>query len=359
MPSTAMPSASLASMSADPGQLAGELSGPLADGVGEEQLAAGRRPQAVLGDLEAALVGHLEPADLLDRVTPELDPDRVLLGRREDVEDPAADGELAAALDEVGPRVGGRGESVDDVLERRLVSRLAARPAPARPARGPPAAGRPAPARRRRTAARMRGRSGPDGVRRRSTARRRPTVSLRGLSRSCGRVSQLGKVATRSGGSRQPSASARSSASRVVAVTSRIGRDGRSALGARAVLLVGETGHDERPGSTAHRDVDEGEPVPRGLPDAVHRRAVGPDRDRRRGQGRPLTGRSQRSSVPRGSGSLPRLPDRAGQHDDPAFSRRRAASHQPTTGADRTMRGPSVDLEGMRADNLSEPFPLT
>ena len=37
----------------------------------------------------------------------------------------------------------------------------------------------------------------------------------------------------------------------------------------------------------AHRDVDEGEPVPRGLPDAIHRRAVGPDRDRRRGQGDP------------------------------------------------------------------------
>jgi hypothetical protein len=34
----------------------------------------------MLGNLEAALVRNLEPADLLDGVTPELDPERVLLG---------------------------------------------------------------------------------------------------------------------------------------------------------------------------------------------------------------------------------------------------------------------------------------
>ena len=54
------------------GQLVGERRGARAHGVGEQQLAARRRPQAVLGDLEAALVGDLEPADLLDRVAPEL-----------------------------------------------------------------------------------------------------------------------------------------------------------------------------------------------------------------------------------------------------------------------------------------------
>ena len=81
--------------------------GPLAHLVGEQQLAAGRRPQPVLGDLQGALVGDLEVADLLDVVAPELDPQRVLLGRREDVEDAAADGELAALLDQVDPGVGG------------------------------------------------------------------------------------------------------------------------------------------------------------------------------------------------------------------------------------------------------------
>ena len=117
------------------GQPVGERGGPLAHGVGEEQLAAGRRPQPVLGDLEGALVGDLEPADLLDRVAPELQPQRVLLGGREDVEDAAAHGELAAPLDEVGAGVGRGREVLDDLLERRLVAGLerdrgAGRPGP-------------------------------------------------------------------------------------------------------------------------------------------------------------------------------------------------------------------------------------
>jgi len=76
----------------------------------------------VVGDLEGALVGDLEPPHLLDGVAPELDAHRVLLGGREDVEDAAAHGELAAPLDEVGAGVGGRDERVDDVLERTLVA---------------------------------------------------------------------------------------------------------------------------------------------------------------------------------------------------------------------------------------------
>ena len=67
------------------------------------------------GDLERALVGDLEVADLLDVVAPELDPQRVLLGRREDVQDAAADGEVAALLDQLGPRVAGRDQVGDDV----------------------------------------------------------------------------------------------------------------------------------------------------------------------------------------------------------------------------------------------------
>ena len=56
-------------------------------------------------DLQGALVGDLERADLLDLVAPELQPQRVLLGRREDVDDAAAHRELTAPLDQVDPRV--------------------------------------------------------------------------------------------------------------------------------------------------------------------------------------------------------------------------------------------------------------
>ena len=106
------------------GQLGGERLGALAHLRGEQQLAARRRPQPVLGDLEAALVGDLEPADLLDRVAPELDAQRVLLGRREHVEDAAAHREVPAPLDEVGACVGGVGEGLDDLVEGALVAGL-------------------------------------------------------------------------------------------------------------------------------------------------------------------------------------------------------------------------------------------
>ena len=76
-------------------------------------------------------------------------------------------------------------------------------------------------------------------ARRRRIAIRRPTVSARGESRSCGRVSQLGSKATTSRPSRSPVAVASSSASRSVAVTARTvrpwarpaARKGRSAAG--------------------------------------------------------------------------------------------------------------------------------
>ena len=99
------------------GQLVGELAGPGPDGVGEQQLATRRCPQPVLGDLEAALVGDREVPDLLDRVAPELHAQRVLLGGREDVQDAAADGEVAAPLDQVGARVGGCGQPSRDVVQ--------------------------------------------------------------------------------------------------------------------------------------------------------------------------------------------------------------------------------------------------
>lgn len=71
----------------------------------------------MVGDLQGALVGDLEVADLLDVVAPELHPERVLLGGREDVEDAAADRELATLLDQFDPGVGGCGERFDDGAE--------------------------------------------------------------------------------------------------------------------------------------------------------------------------------------------------------------------------------------------------
>ncbi len=120
MPSTAMPSASLAKTSRSSGYAVCSSASAAArarTAVVEQQLAARRRVQPALGHLEAALVGDLEPADLLDGVAPELHPQRVLLGGREDVDDPAAHGELAAALDQVHPGVRRRGEPLDHVVQ--------------------------------------------------------------------------------------------------------------------------------------------------------------------------------------------------------------------------------------------------
>ncbi len=117
MPSTAIPAASLVEHVGDPGQLLGQRGGAVADLVGQQDLAARRCPQPVGRHLEAALVGDREPPDLLDGVTPELDPQRMVVGGREHVEDPAAHGELAAPLDHVGARVGRVHQRLDDGLE--------------------------------------------------------------------------------------------------------------------------------------------------------------------------------------------------------------------------------------------------
>ena len=94
-----------------------QVAGTLAHRVGDEQLAAGRRPQrarttqsadlvgVLLSAVERPLVGHRELPDVLDVVAEELDADRMRIGRREDVEQPAADRELAPALDEVDARI--------------------------------------------------------------------------------------------------------------------------------------------------------------------------------------------------------------------------------------------------------------
>ena len=121
MPSTAWPSASFSEISRSCGCCSPSCRGPGPHLVGEQQLAARRRPQP-RGRLEGALVGDREGPDLLDLVAPELHPQRVLLGRREDVDDAAADGELAALLDQVDPGVRRAGQPAYDVVELDLVT---------------------------------------------------------------------------------------------------------------------------------------------------------------------------------------------------------------------------------------------
>ena len=199
MPSTAMPSASLSSTSARPGCVTASVGSALAHLVGEQQLAARRRPEAVLGDLEGALVGDLEPAHLLDGVAPELDPQRVLLGRREHVEDAAAHRELAAPLDQVDPGVGGRREPRDHLVEVDLVAGAQRDRLQVAEARRPSAAARARTGATTTWTGPWPASSASGWASRRSTASRRPTVSLRGLSRSCGSVSQAGNSTTASG----------------------------------------------------------------------------------------------------------------------------------------------------------------
>ncbi len=78
----------------------------------------GRRRQLdPLGVAERALGEGREPAHRLDLVAEELDPHRALLGGAEDVEDAAADGELAALLDLLDPVVAGAVEVAGDRRE--------------------------------------------------------------------------------------------------------------------------------------------------------------------------------------------------------------------------------------------------
>ncbi len=107
----------LAEQLAQFGVLFGEGTRTRADVFRQQEFTAGGRPQAVFGDLQGALVGDLEVADLLYVVAPELDAQGVFLGGREHVQDAASYGELAALLDELHARVRGGSEGVHDRVQ--------------------------------------------------------------------------------------------------------------------------------------------------------------------------------------------------------------------------------------------------
>ena len=105
-----------------PGQLRDQGGGPLADGRRQQDLPARRCPHPTGAHLETALVRHGEPANLLDLVAPQLDAQRVVLGRREDVKNPAAHRELPATLDHVDPGVRRVHQPTRKIVEVHLVT---------------------------------------------------------------------------------------------------------------------------------------------------------------------------------------------------------------------------------------------
>ena len=86
--------------------------------------------------MQRALRERREGAQRLDLVAEELDADRLAAGRREDVDDPAAHGELAALLDAVDPLVAGERELLGELLDPRLVADARAGSAPGRDSAG-------------------------------------------------------------------------------------------------------------------------------------------------------------------------------------------------------------------------------
>ena len=77
----------------------------------------GRRDLDRVKVLQRALAEGAEAAHRLDLVAEQIDADGVVLGRREDVEHPAADRELAAVLHLVDPLVAGRRQVLNRFVE--------------------------------------------------------------------------------------------------------------------------------------------------------------------------------------------------------------------------------------------------
>ena len=119
-----------------------------------------------------------ERADRLDLVAEELDAERLAAGRREDVDQAAADGELAAVVDALDALVAGERERLGDAVDAELEA--GAQLERLRAARRAAAAAPRARARTRRRARRARARRARAPARRRgAAAARAPTPSGR------------------------------------------------------------------------------------------------------------------------------------------------------------------------------------
>ena len=166
-----------------------QTAGPLPDGIGRDQL-PGREDQRLGEICGGPLVVHTEARQAVDLVTPEVDAQRCVGGRREDIDDGAPAGELAAVLDQVLPPVaeldqaGRQLVGIDDRGPgRTAIGSTAVVPGPRR-------------CKRARTPVTTTAGHRSGSRRRQSTSSRRPIVSTDGLIRSKGNVSQAGNKAT-------------------------------------------------------------------------------------------------------------------------------------------------------------------
>ena len=264
-----------------PGRARSRTSG---DAAGRQEELARRQEDDLVDGADRPLVGRVEPPERVDLVAEELDPDRQRARRREDVDDAAAPGELAAA----GDLEGGHVAEVEQLGEERLEAEAGASPEASaarragRPARscaaGAPGRSRrgPGPCRSATRRGRRRGRPSRRG-RARCVPRRAPSVAR-------GRRPRSGRRA------RPPS----SSATRSPISASRAIQHSRSPAPARARVAarydLAPCGTDVRP---AWR------PLGRS----------GSSRVRRAARGGPRTSRS-----PRGAAAAPRGRARGGRH---------------------------------------------
>jgi len=122
IPSTGVPSAIRSSISASSG-CCSESSAARARTRGinssSRQGGAHRPASAISSERWSATLNQRTSST----VPPELDPDGVLLGRREDVHDAAPDREVTAHFHQVGPRVADHHEALDEVVQHHLVAR--------------------------------------------------------------------------------------------------------------------------------------------------------------------------------------------------------------------------------------------
>ena len=105
------------------GRLRDQFGGPGPHVVGEQQFAARHRDQRLDLDFgDGALIGDREHPHFGDLVTPELDTHRVLGRRGENIENPAADGELSAPADHIHPGICQLNQPGNDFVEADLLT---------------------------------------------------------------------------------------------------------------------------------------------------------------------------------------------------------------------------------------------